>query len=47
MRDLAGPGTVAGRRRAQLATLDVPELLELIGGLAVCGRAASRSWNAP
>ena len=36
MRDLAGPGTVTldGAMR-ELATLDVPELLELIGGLAV------------
>lgn len=41
MRDLAGPGTVTldGAAR-ELATLDVPELLELIGGLAVCGRAS-------
>ena len=41
MRDLAGPGTVTldGAMR-ELATLDVPELLELIGGLAVCGRAS-------
>ena len=40
MRDLAGPGTVTldGAMR-ELATL-VPELLELIGGLAVCGRAS-------
>ncbi|RBL83111.1 dUTPase [Streptomyces cavourensis] len=39
--DLAGPASVTldGQRYA-LTSLAVPELLELIGGLAVCGRAS-------
>lgn len=55
--DLAGPASVAldGKSHA-LDQLNVPELLELIGGLAVCGRASFKvleqtmtscemSWN--
>lgn len=55
--DLAGPASITldGKSYA-LASLAVPELLELIGGLAVCGRASFKlleqsmsacemSWN--
>lgn len=55
--DLAGPASITldGKSYA-LASLNVPELLELIGGLAVCGRASFKvleqtmtacdmSWN--
>lgn len=55
--DLAGPASVSLDGKAYaLDTLNVPELLELIGGLAVCGRASFKvleqtmtacemSWN--
>lgn len=55
--DLAGPASITlDDKRYALDSLNVPELLELIGGLAVCGRASFKlieqsmtacqmSWN--
>jgi len=42
--DLASPGAIAlDGRTYRLDELDVPQLLELIGGLAVCGRASYKT----
>jgi len=42
--DLAAPDAIAlDGRTYRLHELDVPELLELIGGLAVCGRASYKT----
>jgi len=44
MADLASPDAIAlDGRTYRLAELDVPQLLELIGGLAVCGRASYKT----
>lgn len=45
--DLRGPATIMlDGTTYELATLDVPALLELIGGLAVCGRASYKVLEA-
>lgn len=47
MQDLAGTEVVTlDGQSSDLRTLDVPQLLELIGGLAVCGRASYKALQA-